>query len=320
MSKGEFRDQLCHLEQRSLAWVVERQRYFNPLLYTENLKIDLALKASAELALVCADARADRASELPPQYQQLASYVWTEVFSADAVRDHLLTTELGLLTFGFYASLRHCGYRDERYERELQTLLDDGYVSAAERVPTRELDFLHSLQKLALLSDRNLPRQVYERCLIAKHPSLYPLTTDDVYALTHAIFFMTDFGRIPGWWSTADLEYLRGALPRLSEYYLRKGNWDVVAELLICLSATGLSEAPIYGQSLALLCAAQQEDGSIPGPTREQRGRQWAATTANDDDANAEWRVFHDNYHTTLVALMAVRGAMSRDADKHVER
>jgi hypothetical protein len=311
MNQSEFANRLRDLERRALSWVVEQRRYFNPLCYTEILKVDLALKASAELALVCDHAYSDRTQGSLREYQQLASYLWDDVFSGEALRDYLLTTEVGLLTFGFYASLRQCGYQDKQYERKLQALLNDGYLSAAERVATRDLDFLHSLQRLDLPCDRELQAQAYARCLVGKHPSLYPLTTDDAYAFTHAIFFVTDFGRASGCFSSTDLAYLKSALPRLLEYYLRKGNWDLVAELLICLQATGLARISAYNEGWGLLFSGQQEDGSFPGPTGDQHGRLWAEAEKRDDDADVGWRRFHDNYHTTLVALMACRGARS---------
>lgn len=308
MNQLEFAGRLHNVERRGLSWVLKQQQYFNPLDYSEILKVDLALKASAELALVCEHAYSDLEQEPLPEYQQLASYLWVDVFSQDALQDYLLTTEVGLLTFGLYASLRRCGFRDKQYERKLQALLDDGYVSAAERVATRDLDFLHSLQRLDLTCDRESPAQAYARCLAAKHPSLLPLTTDDAYAFTHAIFFVTDFGRAPCWLSGNDLAYLSTALPRLLEYYLRKGNWDLVAELLICLQAIGSAGVYAYTEGWRLLISAQEDDGSFPGPTDEQRGRLWAETEEHNDD-DVEWRRFHDNYHTTLVTLLACRSA-----------
>jgi hypothetical protein len=305
----EFTNRLRDLERGALSWIIERRQYFNPLCFTEILKVDLALKASAELALVCEHAYSNRKQKAPQEYQQLASYLWVEVFSKDTLQDHLLTTEVGLLTFGLYASLRQCGYQDEQYERKLQALLDDGYVSGAERIATRDLDFLHSLQKLDLVCERETLEQAYAKCLVAKHPSLYPLTTDDAYAFTHAIFFVTDFGREPFCLSNVDLAYLNAALPRLLEYYLRKRNWDLVAELLICLQATGLAGVSAYNAGWDLLLSAQEEDGSFPGPTGDQRRRLWAEVEGRNDDGDVAWRRFYSNYHTTLVSLMACRSA-----------
>jgi hypothetical protein len=264
---------LGQLEKRALAWVLEHLTYFNPLRYSEMLKLDLGIKASAELALVCDYACTNPSPDTVYDYKRLASYLWSQVFCAPEVRDYLFTTELGLLTFNFYASLRECGFRDDEYECKLREFLKDGYVSAAERIATRDLDLIHSLQKLGLEYRHESVAEVYAKSLLAQYPPLYPLTTDDIYAITHVIFFVTDFGRVSGYFSPPDMDYLRMALPRLLRYCLRKGNWDLTAELMICLQAADLTDVPEYRRALELLVTVQEDDGSFAGPVGDQQGR-----------------------------------------------
>ncbi len=318
MSSPDLRAGLNRMEKRALAWVTEHLPYFNPLRYTEMLKLDLAIKASAELALLCDCACTSASEDTAHGYQRLAAYLWSEVFRAPEIRDYLFTTELGLLTFNFYASLRGCGFRDDDHERKLREFLEDGYVSAAERIATRDLDFIHSLQKLGLESRGASAAEVYARSLLAQHPPLYPLTTDDIYAITHVIFFVSDFGRVSGCFSPADTDYLRTALPRLLQYCLRKGNWDLAGELMICLQAADLTAVPDYRQALELLLAAQEDDGSFAGPVGDQQGRAWAAAQVAHQNSDQTWRRFHDNYHTTLVALIAARAALSAEDKSQV--
>src|SRR5262249_45882199 len=128
-------------ERSALAWVTDRLEYFNPLHYTEVRKVNFALKASAELALLCDLACSNPRSPVANEYRDIAHYLFSDIFSDRAVRDHLLTTEMGLLTFGLYAALRQCGYDDLEYRGRLKLLLDQGYVYATEHVPARELDF-----------------------------------------------------------------------------------------------------------------------------------------------------------------------------------
>jgi hypothetical protein len=224
MKENSLHYQIRDMEHRALLWIAERLHYFDPLSYTEILKLDLALKASAELALVCECGLSQHAENSRKEYKYICSFIWGDVFCAPAVRDYLLTTELGLLTFGFYASLRQCGYQDVEFEKRLHRLLEEGYVSVAERIPTRDLDLFHSLTRLGLPWKGEPLDRIYSRCLLAGHPSIYPLTVDDVYAITHAIFFVTDFGRTSGCFSDSDLNYLAYLLPKLLQFYLRKGN------------------------------------------------------------------------------------------------
>jgi hypothetical protein len=90
MSSPDLRVSLNRLEKRALAWVAQHLPYFNPLRYTEMLKLDLAIKASAELALLCDYACTNPSEDTIRDYEQLASYLWSEVFCAPEIRDYLL--------------------------------------------------------------------------------------------------------------------------------------------------------------------------------------------------------------------------------------
>lgn len=309
--RNDLSRRIKEMQTPALDWIDRHLEYFNPLRYSQILKVDLAVKASAELALVCEYALSDHARSDAQHYRHIASYIWSEVFCTPAIQDYLLTTELGLLTFGFYASLRQCGYQDQRFETKLGLVLKDGYVLAAERIPTRDLDLIHSYKKLGISWNGKSHSEIYSRCLLAKHPVLYPLSVDDVYAITHTIFFITDFGRTRGCCSATDVSYLEVTLPRLLGFYLRKHNWDLVAELLLSLHATGLDHFSLYADAWRMLLSRQEQDGSFPGPTGENGGTFWGHT-GQTDVGDTEWSRFHDNYHTTLVSLLASQAFLRR--------
>ena len=110
---------------------------------------------------------------------------------------------------------------------------------------------------------------MYATSLLASHPDLYRVSVLDAYAMTHVLFFLTDFGRAETHCLTdADKSYLRLALPRLTEYYVRRRDWDLSAEFLVCLKVAGLTDLPIYRDAWFLLLGSQNEDGSFPGPDR----------------------------------------------------
>jgi hypothetical protein len=83
---------------------------------------------------------------------------------------------------------------------------------------------------------------------------------------------------------------------------------------MICLQAVGLTDIPEYRRALELLVMTQEDDGSFTGPVGDQQGRAWAAAQEANRGADPIWRRFHDNYHTTLVAIIAARGASLTDA------
>ena len=315
-SRSDLGVRLHNAESRALNWVRQHLHYFNPLLHANARRFNFALKAVAELAILCDVAIShSRDAATTEAYRNLASYLWSEVFCQAALQDHLLTGEVGLLTAGIYGSLRQCGYEDHEYRLGLSRLLQEGYISAVERLPHRELDYIYSLWRAGFPSSENLIKDAYRRTLLARHPRLYPLTTDDVYGITHVIFFVTGFGLMePSCFTLDDLNYFRLALPRLLQFYLRKGNWDLASELLITIQDTKVQADPVYDDAWFVLSSSQHDNGSY---SASAAGNNEEASEERDDDDNdtngptefsssmPDWATFRDNYHTTLLMLTA---------------
>jgi hypothetical protein len=317
-SRSDLGVRVHNAESRALNWVREHLHYFNPLLHANARRFNFALKAVAELSILCDVAIShSRDAATTEAYRNLASYLWSEVFCKAALQDHLLTGEVGLLTAGIYGSLRQCGYEDEEYRFRLSQLLQEGYISAVERLPHRELDYIYSLWRAGFPSSEKLIKDTYRRTLLAQHPRLYPLTTDDVYGITHVIFFVTGFGLIePSCFTVDDLNYFRFALPRLLQFYLRKGNWDLASELLITIQDTKVQAGPVYEDAWVVLSSSQLADGSYSASS--SGNNEEASEERNDDDDDddndtngptefsssmPDWATFRDNYHTTLLML-----------------
>jgi hypothetical protein len=112
--------------------------------------------------------------------------------------------------------------------------------------------------------------------------------------------------------SDADRSYLRFALPRLTEYYIRRRDWDLSAEFLVCLKAAGLEDLPVYRDAWLLLLASQNEDGSFAGPDRlsQVEGGSEIAKGVETSAVEYSGNSFGKNYHTTLVALLALMVAL----------
>lgn len=320
----QLRSWIYQAAMRSLAWVRDHLDGFNPLCHRNTQRLKLGIKASAELALVCSIASTRRREgEIFQAHREFASYLWNESFSRDPVHEYLLDNPTGLPSLSLYASLYRCGYDDASYRSRLAELLRQSCVSSEERTPASHLDFLHGLEVTGLkLDNASVERlglsakEVYRRSLLAAHPNLYLLTTTDAYAITHTIFFTTDFGLVqPAYFSGKDREYFSAALPRLLDFYVRRENWDLTAEMLIALRVLGLESVPSYYDGWLLLLSSQNADGSFSGPETEEvrgygedsrRGTAESDVEQTDEEAARDWIVFRDNYHTTLAVLLAV--------------
>ena len=106
--------------------------------------------------------------------------------------------------------------------------------------------------------------------------------------------------------------YCESATPRLLKYYLWKRNWDLVGELLIVLHAINGQKGNLWREAWALLLRAQETDGSYCGPEGDS-GDEYRELHRGVDESEGgrahdeAWGEFLERYHTTLVALLAVR-------------
>jgi hypothetical protein len=115
-----------------------------------------------------------------------------------------------------------------------------------------------------------------------------------LYDLTHAIFFLTHFGRRD---PSLINEYRDKLCTHLGDFTLRRlqsGDFDLGAELLMCQLYVGRPKDRLFLQALKLLVDSVREDGIIPAPSLP------------DGMDTFDWC-----YHTTLVGLMALAEVLS---------
>ena len=117
----------------------------------------------------------------------------------------------------------------------------------------------------------------------------------EAYSLTHAVFFMTDWGADPDGLPAAERGYLAENAPRWMDAFRAQGHFDLYAELAAAVCCAGASAPP---EAEAVLRGAQQPDGAVPGPAERVAER-----TRGVEDAQR--RRFIAAYHTTLAALLA---------------
>ncbi len=116
------------------------------------------------------------------------------------------------------------------------------------------------------------------------------------YAITHEIFYLTDFGfgRLPD--STID-EYLGIWLPYWSRVFENQKDFDLTGEFAMawrCIRPRSQQVA----QGLSSVLSAQTPAGYVEGP-------EGAGSIVYQKDDSKNRRVFLGRYHTTLVAIMA---------------
>ncbi|MFJ9885264.1 DUF6895 family protein [Streptomyces sp. NPDC091287] len=126
-----------------------------------------------------------------------------------------------------------------------------------------------------------------------------PLTDSEGYSLTHAAFFLGDYGRAPTGLDGDALAHARELVRRMLDHCVGQDRWDLAAELVITQFILGLEplRTPSGAAAVECLGRAQRSDGAIPGRS--------AALMAPRSAPAGEF--FRKAYHTTLVtALMTL--------------
>lgn len=158
-----------------------------------------------------------------------------------------------------------------------------------EQLPFRALDAAHSTWKFQVGS-------IFRSTFNARHRfegHLVPRTLDDEYALTHTIFYLTDFGRNPEALK-AKAQKVGQRLKLLAAEAHTSGNLDILAEHLLCLRFIGRiepMESTWYSQELI-----RQRIGYSywQGPLQLKR-------KLLSEGFGSEQLQFFENYHTTLL-------------------
>ncbi|HLA76805.1 MAG TPA: hypothetical protein VJU18_04395, partial [Vicinamibacteria bacterium] len=127
---------------------------------------------------------------------------------------------------------------------------------------------------------------------LAKNSQIDEMDEGQAYSLTHAVFFMTDFGSRPAGLPDAARTSVVSNAERWAAAFERRANHDLYAELALACCCAGGEAAWAEGG----LRAVQAADGMVPGPGL--RSPQLLA------GVTAERRRFLENYHTTLAAIM----------------
>lgn len=146
------------------------------------------------------------------------------------------------------------------------------------------------------------PGALLDESIAAAGPDVLQLSESETYALTHVVFYATDFGHhglaLGGDEAAARL---REAVRVLLGVHLARGSLDLLAELLLCTAALdeGHGTTPLTHAGWNVLAGAARPDGAVPSPVH----RPEVLAGLSGDKAAAY--LFGTCYHTTTAAVLA---------------
>jgi len=183
----------------------------------------------------------------------------------------------------------------------LERLLDERNVTRVERTPTRLLELRYVLDLADLRHELPGWRALYRRTLAASRPVTASLEPSDIYAITHTVFYITDFGREPGRaLSSAERVRLIQLTDELRRRTTRAGHWDLVAELILTRCCLAGAPSKADGVGWEALARAQAADGTFLTPARQHL----LESLASEPEERREL-IFLASYHTCLVTILA---------------
>ena len=204
--------------------------------------------------------------------------------------------------------LAAAGLADARYDTMLDRALAGPLSAARERVPYRALeqDWFDHLRGAAPPA-----ADVIARTALGVTTDLLTGTRDDLYAVTHSLFYATDFGALtapvprPAHTILAEMESaVAGAMD--------DDDFDLAAELLMSWPILGQPWSPAASFAFAVLARVEDEVGVLPSLAIDLAGYQRQSVLLRADFVTAT------TYHTGLVMglLCALTLASGRLRDR----
>jgi len=277
---------------RALGWLEQAQHHFALPTDISSDRLDPTehIKPLSELLLVARIAL--REGSMGTRETRIASalveFVWAQLREGEVLyelqREQLIET----YPLECYVWLARCGYRHPRLDKLAAHLNRLRAGQVLEVVPNRALAVFNTDRQLGL-PPRVDPTVLIGRTWLGATPEPWAVDFFTLYAMTHTVFHLTDWGACPDGLPKQLQRYLHAWLPAWLEVYLEAGEWDLVGELLIvdlCLSEPGN-----YPRAWQALARAQFPDGLLPAK---------AGPVATD-----AVKVFRDHYHPTVVVAIA---------------
>ncbi|MEW1722422.1 hypothetical protein [Streptomyces sp. NPDC093109] len=232
--------------------------------------------------------------------RELLDFSWKQLGGGSMLHERLLRYPMMSDPLETYAHFARCGYRNEELDALLAHTTSLRSTRAAEVLPNRRL----AVANAARISGFDLGEGfdatdwagLTRATWLGALPEPWLIDWLTAYSMTHTVFHITDWGRLPGALPTDICRYLTRWLPVWIDIWTEIGEWDLVAELLIvdhCLPEP--LSAPADWERLA---AIQHEDGLMP--------RDGEPVTGDDHER------FVTHHHTTVVAAVAGTLAVSR--------
>ena len=286
---------------KALKWIYDNRDFFNPLLDDTDLNIK-KMFAELQLALLLGQRHHKfLATSTVNILNKLFGFSKT-IIENPAYYEHLLL-DLRFYRVSAAPIIYYLTYNNNSILEELvKNSHEKAYNITPELLPYRLLDIEFTISQTKRYTGTNIRAKMEQSVFKAILASSYDVLNwgvSEEYAFTHSIFYATDFGsyNLP---NELREKAIRN-LPVLSSIKLLVKDFDLLGEYII--NMCNLNALKNYREEVySILMQQQTEGGYIIGPFRKNNDK------LDEKVDNKELRnknIVRNNYHTTLVAIMA---------------
>lgn len=169
------------------------------------------------------------------------------------------------------------------------------YFGGIDRLPYRHMDLLYNLGRIVSPQYENTLARWFDSTSFGRQQHIVRHTIDDLYSITHAVFYLTDLGlrKAECIVDSSMAARIRSELVTLTAAMIRADNTDVLGELMLCwlfcdVGTKGVNGL-VFDRALQVMLSSVTAQGAV-APTAEAF-RQSLSGKAS----------FAKLYHTTLV-------------------
>ena len=308
VSPDEVVSEAAKLTDAAIDWNVENLDEYDPLTWVDKEKRHARRKGFRELSLFVRIT--SEISDRDELFDPLADYV-TETVNDQRYYELLAREPKEVLRFGYpFVVPVNRDELDPQAETVLERTLEKDAPWAEDRFTFVDFNFYHFLRLTGYDIGPLDPDALLQNSNAQTPPNFLRISRRQMYALTHNIFFYTNFGTPhEGFPDTRVPTDLSTALTGLTLRFLASDDTDAVTELLICGLIQRQIDPEFARVVFSWLRSRTNDRGVVPGsgvrdatasPDQQVRNPDLDADALGDwNDESQEW--FHD-YHTVLVS------------------
>jgi hypothetical protein len=291
-------DDLDSLSTGTLGWIRHNVKHLGPSS-TNGLSATLKIKSSLELAQLCRLwARFRPGDDGLHEVTSFVREIWQRADFSQLVAADISSDRLFALAYG---ALAPAGGTGKFHRVALAELVANGDLTAHGKSPYHRLEtrYYAELAGVGHRIEFESYSELHAAGILAELTAATskPITEQDAYAVTHSIWYLTDFGFRNPVLTDDDQNRALRVVDKLTRHCVRNDKWDLLGEFLLaqfCLDENA-AQSTSMAAGIKRLRQVQLASGAIPGRSIERQPAKSATTV----------ELFEKCYHPTLQAAMA---------------